>query len=137
MPSWPEIKDRVIGLAEGELELWATSGLKEHQPGASSLLTKYWRSVKSAAEAKKIVEELQADPTHDLHPWSSAFISWIMTSAGATEFKKSAAHRVYVAGAKHNRETLVIDNPFWAFEIDEVNPEIGDLICQRRCTTAQ
>src|SRR5688572_11348075 len=137
MVDWPVVKSRVIQLLEQEFELWASSDLKEHEPGATAILRKYWRSVKSAAEAKKIVEELQADPTHQLHPWSAAFISWIMTSAGATKFKKSPAHRVYVADAKHNRETLAIDNPFWAFQIDELKPEVGDLVCQRRCTTAQ
>ena len=137
MVYWQVVKNRVIELSEEELELWSSSDLKEHEPGATSILRKYWRSVKSAAEARKIVQELQADPTHELHPWSAAFISWIMKTAGAAKFKTSPAHRVYVADAKHNRENLVVDNPFWAYEIGEVKPEVGDLVCERRCTTAQ
>lgn len=128
------LKQRVTDLLEQEFELWSAAGLKEWDAAAAPILEKYWRSVKSASQAKKIVDELQADPQHLAHPWSAAFISWIMKSAGATKFKKSPAHRVYVADARHNRERQVLDNPFWAYRINEVKPEVGDLICQRRCT---
>jgi len=137
MVNWPLVKKRVIELAVQEFELWSAADLKEYDADATSILEKYWRSVKSASEARKIVEELQADPDHLLHPWSAAFISWIMKSAGASKFKKSSAHRVYVADAKHNRENNIYDNPFWAYRINEVKPEVGDLVCQRRCSSEQ
>src|SRR5687768_15825437 len=137
MANWAVEKKRAIEIAVEEFERWSTIGLKEWQPAATPILEKYWRSVKSPSRAKKIVEELQADPAHLSHPWSAAFISWIMKTAGATKFKKSSAHHVYVADAKYNREHQVIDNPFWAYRIEEVTPEVGDLICQRRCLKSQ
>jgi len=135
--NWPLIKNRVIELAVQELDLWSANDLKEYDADATAILEKYWRSVKSEAAAKKIVEELQADPQHELHPWSAAFISWVMKTAGATGFKKSFAHRVYVADAKYNRENNITINPFWAYRVHEVKPEPGDLVCQRRCTAGQ
>lgn len=75
--NWPRCKNRVIELAVQEFELWSAGDLKEYDVGATSILDKYWRSVKSASEAKSIVEELQADPDHLLHPWSAVFISSI------------------------------------------------------------
>ncbi len=137
MQNWVLVKERVIDLAEQELERWLGDDLKEWNEAATLILEKYWRSVKSTSEAKKIVEELRADPDHLLHPWSGVFISWIMQSAGASKFKKSPAHRVYIADAKFNRENNVNDNPFWAYRINEIKPEAGDLVCQRRCSKAQ
>ena len=137
MANWIAEKKRVIEIAEQEFQLWSADGLKEWHSAATPILEKYWRSVKSPGRARTIVEELQADPEHLLHPWSASFISWVMKTAGAAKFKKSSAHHVYVADAKHNRQQQAINNPFWAYRINEVTPEAGDLLCQRRCLKSQ
>jgi phage replication-related protein YjqB (UPF0714/DUF867 family) len=137
MKNWSEIKRLAVANTEEEFQLWSSGGLKEWDTDATPILEKYWRSVKSPSAATAIVDELQSDPDHLEHPWSAAFISWVMGSAGATMFRNSSAHRVYVAEAKRNRENNVIENPFWAYRIHEAKPAVGDLICQRRCTEAE
>ena len=64
--------------------------------------------------------------------WSAAFISWVIKKAGAgTRFKYSHKHSAYIVWARDNREKKK-DNPFWAYRIDEVKPEMGDLVCKWR-----
>ena len=65
-------------------------------------------------------------------PWSAAFISWVMRKAGAGRaFKYSSAHAVYIKAAKDNR-IANNDNPFKAYRVSEVAPQVGDLVCKRR-----
>jgi hypothetical protein len=56
-----------------------------------------------------------------------------MRSVGAgRHFAYSAAHQRYIAAAKRNRLDTDVNNPFWAFPLDELPPEVGDLVCTAR-----
>ena len=62
-------------------------------------------------------------------PWSAAFISWVMQSAGVPEsqFRRASAHWVYLAGMIDEA-----DYPgrwFIPRRIADYSPEPGDLIC--------
>ncbi|MGH7888564.1 MAG: DUF2272 domain-containing protein, partial [Candidatus Binatia bacterium] len=64
--------------------------------------------------------------------WSAAFISWVMRTAGAGDaFKRSSAHATYTRAAKDNR-VANNNNPFRAYRITELAPQVGDLICKSR-----
>jgi hypothetical protein len=66
------------------------------------------------------------------HPWSAAFISWVMRKSGAgNAFAYSPGHAVYIASAKQNRLTNS-SNPFKAYRVTEVQPRLGDLVCRSR-----
>ena len=66
------------------------------------------------------------------HPWSAAFISWVMRRAGVgRQFRSSGAHAVYISWAKKNRLRRS-SNPFKAYRISEVSPVVGDLVCRSR-----
>ncbi|HWP01017.1 MAG TPA: DUF2272 domain-containing protein [Methylococcus sp.] len=65
-------------------------------------------------------------------PWSAAFISWVMKTAGVPEmlFPSASAHWVYLS--KIIRDT---DGPYTAFvprSIHDYSPRPGDLICANR-----
>ena len=55
-----------------------------------------------------------------------------MKKAGAGyAFKYSAAHAVYIKAAKDN-PIANNDNPFKAYRIGEMAPQVGDLVCKSR-----
>jgi hypothetical protein len=64
-------------------------------------------------------------------PWSAAFISYIMNVSGAgNTFKYSGRHAVYIVASVKNRNTP--NYPFRGYPINEMRPEVGDLICAPR-----
>jgi hypothetical protein len=68
------------------------------------------------------------DPSAE--PWSAAFISFVMRSAGATEeqFPFSQGHFKYILVGLANRMANRFDAPVVYFDRDEKAPRIGDLI---------
>lgn len=67
-------------------------------------------------------------------PWSAAFISWVVRQAGPqyANFKFSASHSVFVNNAIKARIINNLDKPFWGYKINEVKPELGDIIQRNR-----
>ena len=56
-----------------------------------------------------------------------------MKQAGAgNQFKYNASHSVYIRDSIKKRKDQVKDAAFIAFKIDEVSPEVGDLVCAPR-----
>lgn len=73
------------------------------------------------------------DGTDTQHPWSGAFISWILRKAGYQNFLFSGLHAEYIHQAIRRRE-LAIQGPFWGFRLGEHRPALGDIVCQWRTT---
>jgi hypothetical protein len=66
-------------------------------------------------------------------PWSAAFISYVMRTAGAgNKFKYSAQHSTYITWAIRNRKRNLTDQSFWGFRLEERAPVPGDLVCYPR-----
>jgi len=116
-----------------ELARW--QGKVETDTGMYDVVKGYWRSgvEVSAGEASTIIQERKADIVGNVaeprHPWSAAFVSYIMRRAYPS-FHKSRAHNRYIAWAKDNRSTGA--HPFQAFRVTEVAVEAGDIICFAR-----
>lgn len=129
---WAQITQSVASCARREYTRWGggdpAAQLVETDAGATAMLHDYW-----AAVGRDISDADLQDPAWQKgHPWSSAFIGWVMTEAGATpEFRASGAHYRYIAAAKGNRVSGS-SNPVKAYRIDEVEPRPGDLICRAR-----
>jgi hypothetical protein len=68
------------------------------------------------------------DPSAE--PWSAAFISFVMSSAGATatQFPISASHSRYILKGLTNRINNNLDAPLVYFDRNEMAPRVGDLI---------
>jgi hypothetical protein len=126
-------RQRIVRLANQELARWGNGRIKETDPKVRRVLQDYWRS----GTGKIYGEDQLGDPTFQKdHAWSAAFISWIMKTAGAgNAFKYSSAHATYTRSAKDNR-LANNNNPFKAYRIGELTPQVGDLVCKSRSASA-
>lgn len=118
IPYWVAFKRDVIRIAVGEWERWERGRKKETQ--MVPVVENYWR-----VGVGKPMPSIET-------AWSAAFISWVMRTAGAQDlFEYSERHTDYVGWAKNNRINAS-PNPFWAYNITEVAPEPGDILCKER-----
>jgi len=62
------------------------------------------------------------------HPWSAAFVSWVMEKAGVPGFRPSASHFDYVREARVHPES----SPFLYLDPATTRPAPGDLLCYVR-----
>jgi hypothetical protein len=113
-----------------EWNRWNEGGRRgETDPRMRPVLADYWRRGPGLtfADAQLANPRFQAD-----HPWSAAFISWVMRQAGAGDaFRYSATHASYISAAKQNR-TSNPSNPFQAYRPSEVRLAPGDIVCKSR-----
>lgn len=66
-------------------------------------------------------------------PWSAAFVSWVMRTAGAgSRFKYNAQHSVYVAQAIVDKLHNNTAAGYWAVRLNEERPAVGDIVCWAR-----
>jgi hypothetical protein len=126
-------RQKIVRLANQELARWGNRKIKETDPRVRRVLQDYWKT----GTGTSYREDQLGDPAFQKdHPWSAAFISWIMKTAGAgTAFKYSTAHATYIRSAKDNR-LANNDNPFKAYRIGELTPQVGDLVCKSRSGSA-
>ena len=128
-PTANALRENILRIAKEELARWHNGTIKETDPRLIRVLQDYWESGPGVrfSEAQLGSKEFQND-----HPWSAAFISWVMRNAGAgNAFKYASSHSVYTHAAKQNR-LANNSNPFKAFRVSEAAPRVGDLVCKRR-----
>jgi hypothetical protein len=69
---------------------------------------------------------------HD-SPWSAAFISWVMRTAGAgTRFRYSTQHSVYISQGIRDFANRREAAGYWTVRLAEAPPKVGDLVCWAR-----
>jgi hypothetical protein len=123
------LPERIVAIAKQELAHWNNGTIKEIDPKNLDVLRDYW---KTGAGVNYTAAQLASPAFQSSHPWSAAFISWVMRKAGAgPDFKYNASHSVYTAAAKNNR-LQGNTNPFKAYRVSEMPPRVGDLICKAR-----
>jgi hypothetical protein len=128
------LPEAIVRVARNQLQRWQVNGvfIRETDKAASPILIEYYRDGLCPRQPPTD-KEVQDDVWHCGNPWSAAFVSWVMRSAGAgRDFNYSAAHVDYVRDARRNRCNNVAANPFWAYRATEVAPELGDLVCRSR-----
>ncbi len=123
------LKNNVIRLATQEWLRWGRGTIKERDRRVRNVLQDYWQT----GTGNRFSETQLGDPSFQKkHPWSAAFISWVMKKAGAGgTFKYASTHAVYTKAAKDNR-LANNNNPFKAYRVSEITPQVGDLICKCR-----
>ncbi len=125
-PNIHSLKSNIVRLANQEWLAWDRGRKKESDPSMRAKLRDYW------ATGARVTRIFGESNWWSAHPWSAAFISWIMRKAGAgNAFRYAAAHAVYIKAAKDNRLANNA-NPFKAYRLREVRPQIGDLVCKSR-----
>lgn len=66
-------------------------------------------------------------------PWSAAFISWVMRSAGAGErFRYSTQHSVYISQGIRDFVQKRKAASYWTVRLAAARPQVGDLVCWAR-----
>jgi hypothetical protein len=133
-PSAPSpLCDEIARVTLEQFNRWRPGGgsaLVETSPAASPILREYYR----VGVGTTVTDlQMQSRSFQAAHPWSAAFVSYVMRSAGAgSAFHYSTAHQTYIRAARRNRLTWNTANPFWAFRAAEVSPRVGDLVCASR-----
>ena len=122
-------RQQIVRIANQESARWGNGATKETDPRVRRVLQDYWKS----GTGNSYSETQLGNPAfHKDHPWSAAFISWVMRTAGAgNTFRYSSSHSIYTKQAKDNR-LANNDNPFKAFRVGELAPQVGDIVCKRR-----
>ena len=94
---------------------------QEHISPHHRFVGEFWRSIGMNLDGKD----------RDV-PWSAAFISFcVRTAGGYSGFKFAAAHARYVHQAIR-RKLDGVDGPFWGFRINKHKPQLGDMVCRGR-----
>jgi hypothetical protein len=124
------LRRNIVAVASRELQRWNDGGRRtETDPRMRATLIDYW---KNGAGVNVTPAQVASAAFQQGHPWSAAFISWVMKQAGAGRaFRYAASHSVYVHAAKQNR-LANNGNPFQAYRISEAIPAPGDLVCKSR-----
>jgi len=133
-PQFDLLPEAIVRVARNQLQRWQVNGtfIRETDKAASPILIEYYRDG-LCPRRPPVEKQVQDDVWHCKNPWSAAFVSWVMRSAGAgRDFPYSEAHVEYVRAARRNRCNNVTANPFWAYRATEVAPELGDLVCRSR-----
>jgi hypothetical protein len=117
-------KKKLIDLANIEYNKWNNpTKIKEGNSKTIKDLRNYWRIGANVNGT---------DSYYINNAWSASFISWLMRTAGAgTDFKYSSLHSIYIRDAIKNRK-LNNSNPFKGYKPNEVDLNIGDLVCRPR-----
>jgi hypothetical protein len=123
-----KFRQLVVDNAEKELDIW--DGYVETDAEVKEDLLRYWES---AGYYYTDVEYNSDDPyTPPENPWSAVFVSSVMKDSGAgDDFDYSVNHASYLIYAKDNRLNYP-DEPFKAYRTEEVEPEVGDIVCKNR-----
>lgn len=119
-------------IAEQEWEFFGRGSKKETQEGFYQRVGQYWQEGLNLNLNGRSVNSKGSRI-----PWSAAFISWVMKKAGAGDrFKRSARHSVYIRDAIQKRKTNDSSAAFKGYRLNEVVPQVGDLVCASRGSDA-
>ena len=119
-----EFKRKLVTIANEEWDKWnKPTKIVEGNADTLKQLRSYWN------DGAKVFKN---DNYYINEAWSSAFISWLMFKAGAgKDWKYSQSHSVYITDTIKNRKQNN-SNPFKGYKVDEVDVQVGDLVCKPR-----
>jgi hypothetical protein len=108
------------------------TGRTEHEAGVWQRVLTYWREGVLNTSLTNVDDVSSED-----HPWSAAFISYVMSKAGAgTQFPSAQSHSVYINQALANRKDPTSQPFLLAHRPADYAPRPGDLICSTDLATA-
>jgi hypothetical protein len=117
-------------------------GTLEDDRNLDTTIGGYWSATPEGprilAEQNRAWEGPGGDGVNWVQPWSAAFISWVMCEAGLgdmAQFRRSAAHRLYVDQAIRARDGEAQDAAFAAYDAGDAPLVPGDLLCRSRGAT--
>jgi len=125
------LKQSIVRTAISEFDQWRKdSSIREDNDFGVRKVKQYWRSV-----GKHMIENnLKDSAWQEEHPWSAAFISFVMKKAGTgNKFKPSPNHAGYIVWARQNE--AITKDVFVAYDVCDPRsrwPEPGDLVSKNR-----
>ena len=144
-PYAPLSREAVIAIALREWRAWgmhvadeppgafvlATEQRPDRQTGMWQRVGEYWWLGQDASRTASYWTGLHDEwgnpfPDNGAHPWSAAFISYVMRTAGDVTFPTSPLHADYINAAARGQGGLTAEPP------DTTPPGPGDLICTGR-----
>ena len=120
-----DFKKKLVDLANKEWDKWNKSG-KVTKEGSQD-------TIQDLRDYYEIGTKTKSSDSYYIDTaWSSTFISYLMREAGAgDDFKYNLSHSIYITDAIKNK--LENNNKkFKGYKPDEVDVEIGDLVCYPR-----
>lgn len=129
-----QFKENIVNAAKKEIPLWRKSSNKiiKEKKQDIKILEAYYQATGMKEKGAKKGAECAAN---NKCAWSAAFICYCAQKAGITKgdgFNFSFRHIVYIVHAIINRENSDESRPFWFYEVEEHEPEVGDIICLNR-----
>ena len=125
--SLSKFKRKVLFQANTEADKWEE--FTETDSATSEIIQDYWDR---GADKDYSISQIEDSNWQNEHPWSAAFISWIMKVSGAgRHFLYSDRHATYVRDAIQQKE-LNSKAKFKGYRIMEIKPKVTDLVCKRR-----
>lgn len=127
--------DRNASIGSRVLRQAPRLGLMESDDAVSGTIAGYWAATGSE-EAMRVqsIVNFGWDGAGWAMPWSAAFISWLACEAGlsTSQFARSGGHIDYVRAAVRARDGQDGSHLFLAYDLGEVTPAAGDLLCTAR-----
>jgi len=125
------LKQQLIRAVLYEHFRWNTPvSYRENDSLMLDIMKAYWANLGQQVTSRQLQDSLW----EEMHPWSAAFISWVMRRAGAGDyFSYAPNHATYIVAARNNvgEENAV----FKAYDVKDSNaawPQPGDLLCKNR-----
>lgn len=140
---WLEFRRPVLDQT-GEEQRQLSKGYEEGDPEVFPHLQAYWNAVRPdyAGYVRQQRSRHRAGVKQGQwagEPWSAAFISYVMRSAGIDldDFEWDAGHRNYVDAAIRSEQRYGQEAVFLPHEITDYAPQVGDLVCSDRSMPPQ
>ena len=116
-----ENRERLVASVHHEWMRFHRGAGKEHIAPYAGYVGEMWRAI-----------NINLDGTDRDTPWSAAAISFMVRNAGPEyqNFRFAAAHSKFVHHAINARIDDDDSVPFWGYRLDEIQPQIGDIICR-------
>lgn len=125
--SMSKFKRKVLFQSNTESKKWEE--FNETDPATSEIIQDYWAR---GANLDYSISEIENPEWQNTHPWSAAFISWVMKVSGAgREFLYSSRHADYVRDSIQQKQ-LESKAKFKGYRLTEKKPEVTDIVCKRR-----
>jgi hypothetical protein len=131
----PKISDTSGGGTSPRL---VTIGAMEDDESVRSKIGAYWASVPDDYETvitrQNELWSASGGRAGWAEYWSAAFVSYVMCKAGlkSDQFKRAASHKEYIRAALDARHDADKTYMFYAYDLSEMLPAPGDVICAAR-----
>lgn len=132
--TWQNFKKELVRLALKEYQWWNPSESNkisetvngQRSPKARARLEYYYT-------VAGLGSEFSALETEEDLVWGAVFLAYLMKLAQAgAEFPSSQRIIDFMRAAKANRIGKNLENRFWLYDLQEIRPEAGDLLCNWR-----